>query len=325
VHGLDLNGQGVVAGLDAEFHSRRMEMKKKENKPLEQDNVDNRKNRKDSTEPGNATENGSIGKKKKVTPAVRKANRRNPLKDGLFAREFIFTEQEKIEFQGVRRVFRAQLQPTTALQEIGLDGIVSGWWRCKLALRREMRRLSLLDKNDQEVQPEGTISPNSPTKWYATGPKELNDATRWLGGIRNDFKENRVVRPEWKESMDLAFGSQLYESLTKWTPMNFQSILAIKNIEMHSKTYGSADLRIGAEKSSEVTIDPDQGYQMADKLIEQELRHLVDLRRGWEQRVSEFARIQSASSADFWRYYTAASRDLRHAVDWYLNLKKNAL
>jgi len=300
-------------------------MKKKENEPLEQDNVDNRKNGKDSTEPGNATENGSIGKKKKVTPAVRKANRRNPLKDGLFAREFIFTEQEKIEFQCVRRVLRAQFQPTTALQEIGLDGIVSSSWRCKLALRREMRRLSLLDKNDQEVQPEGTISPNSLKRWYAAGHKELNDAERWLRGIGNDFTQNKVVRPEWKESMDLALGSQFYESLTKWTPMNFQAILAAKQLDMHSKTYGSGELRLGAEKSPEVTIDPDQGYQMADKLIEQELRHLADLRQIWDQRESEFARTQTASSADFWRYYTAASRDLRHAVEWYLDLKKNAL
>jgi hypothetical protein len=299
-------------------------MKNSENKPPEQDNVDNRKNGKESTEPGNAAENGSIGKKKKVTPAVRKANRRNPLKDGLFARELTFTEQEKIEFQGGYRVLRAQLQPTTALQEIGLDGIASSWWRCKLALRREVRKLSLLDKpNDQGAQPENTISPNTPAGWYAAGPKELNDGIRWLERIRNDFKENGEIRPEWKESMDVAFGPQFYESLTKWTPMNFQAILAANCLDMHSKTYGSGEITLGAEKSSEVTIDPDQGYQMAGKLIEQELRHLVDLRRSSEQRGSEFARNQTASSADLWRYYTAVIREFREAVDWYLHLKEN--
>lgn len=52
-------------------------------------------------------------------------------------------------------------------------------------------------------------NPNTPARWYVAGPQELNSPIRWLDGISNDFKENRVVREQWKEDMDVALGASL--------------------------------------------------------------------------------------------------------------------
>jgi hypothetical protein len=257
---------------------------------------------------------------KKITSAVLKANRRNPRKIGLFAKELILTDEEKAEFQALSRALRVQLQPSTTLQYIGLDRIVCCCWRCKLALRREMQRFEM--SSNLQVQSEGTSDPNTTARWYTAGRQELNSEIRWLETIKGDFENSGVVRAEWKQHMDIAFGPQFYESLTKWTPMNFQAILAAKNLDMHAKTYGMGDAFPGVEESCKLTLDPNQGYEMARKLIEQELRHLGDLHRSWEQRASESARVQTATSVDFWRYYTTACRDLERAVDWYLYSKK---
>jgi hypothetical protein len=262
-----------------------------------------------------------------TSPGKRKANRRNPLKEGLFTKELLFTDQENAEYQALRRALRAQLQPTTSLQDIGLDGIACCCWRCKLAIRREMRRLSALleTPNSQAVESEGTTVPNARGRWYAAGRRELLSGIRWLEGLRSDFGKNGLVREEWKQYMDDAFGPQFYLSLTKWTPLNYQTILAAKSLDMHARTYGLGDTGLGVDESFQLKIDPNQGYEMASKLIEQELRHLTDLHKSWEERVTESAKVQNAGSVDFWRYHTTASRDLHRAVDWYLHLKKNGL
>jgi len=253
-----------------------------------------------------------------------KANRMNPLKSGLFARELVLTDKENVELQALRRALHAQLQPTTALQGIGLEGIVCCSWRCKLAVRREMQKLSaLLDVPNN--QSDDATDPSTTEGWYAAGRQELRSAIRWLEGISNDFETYGVVRQEWKEPMDITFGAAFYESLTKWTPMNRETILAAKHLDLHAKTFGMNDTLPGAAARSQLTIDPNQGSEMAKKLMEQELRHLRNLHRCWEQRASESARLQNAASVDFWRYYTAASRDLHRAVEWYVHLKQNSL
>ena len=72
-------------------------------------------------EPRNVGGKRAIPKKKEVTQAVLNANRRSPLKSGLFAQELVLTEQEDVVFQASRRALSTQLQPSTPLQHIGLD------------------------------------------------------------------------------------------------------------------------------------------------------------------------------------------------------------
>ena len=119
--------------------------------------------------------------------------------------------------------------------------------------------------------------------------------------------------------MDRAFGAELYQSLTKWTPMNSQSVLAARQLEMHRELYGSGKTVLGA--ASEVTIDPNQGYEMASKLMAQEFRHLDDLYRSWKQWKSETARTQNAVSADFLAVLHCREPRLHLAV-MVLDLKK---
>jgi hypothetical protein len=131
---------------------------------------------------------------KKITSAVLKANRRNPRKIGLFAKELILTDEEKAEFQALSRALRVQLQPSTTLQYIGLDRIVCCCWRCKLALRREMQRFEM--SSNLQVQSEGTSDPNTTARWYTAGRQELNSEIRWLETIKGDFENSGVVRAE---------------------------------------------------------------------------------------------------------------------------------
>ena len=74
----------------------------------------------------------------------------------------------------------------------------------------------------------------------------------------------------------------------------------------------------------QVVLDPAQSLQMVGKLIAQQMQHLRDLARSWEQRMSAGAR--TAGTVDFApRYYTTASRDLHRAVEWYAHLKESNL
>ena len=92
-----------------------------------------------------------------------RANRTNPLKSGLFAKEFVFIDGEKAEFDALGRRVRAELQPTTVMQNIGVDGIVCCCWRCKLAMRREMQKLSALFDmaNNQDIESEDATGPST--------------------------------------------------------------------------------------------------------------------------------------------------------------------
>ena len=256
----------------------------------------------------------------------RKNSSRNALTSGFFARELVLTNEEEAEVQALRRALRGQLQPTTVLQGIGLEEVVCCCFRCKLAMRQEMRRLSavLAPKKDQEVQPEGTTVP-VPARWYADNRQDLRSATRWLENVSKDFQENGVVREDWKGGMDSAFGPDFYEALVKWSPMNPATILVAQSLEMHAKLYGQGNIFPGEAESSKVTMDPNQAREMVGKLLQQQLGFLNDMYR-WKQRASESAGAQNAATVDFApRYFTTASRDLHRAVNWYNDLKQNDL
>jgi hypothetical protein len=278
-----------------------------------------------SVEPQKPVNNGRTRRKKKITPAVRRANRRNSRKVGLFAEELAFTEEDKPEVDKLARGIRAQLQPITALQEIAVGNIIACCWRCKLAIRREMQKLRELFEfaNNQEVESEGAVDPSGPSQWYAAGRQDLKSAARWLDTVINNFDQDGTVREEWKKPMDAFFGADFYESLSKWTPMNSETVLMAKTLEMHATTYNlpiPAELR--QSSPDRVTIDPNQGREMVTKLMKQELRHLTDLSRSWDLRESSASQARNATSADFGRYYTAAVRDLQRAIESYVSLTK---
>jgi hypothetical protein len=61
---------------------------------------------------------------------------------------------------------------------------------------------------------------------------------------------------------------------------------------------------------------------MVAKLIGQQLQHLYDLRRSWDQKVSE---LTGGQCADTPRHFAATVRDLQRATQWYEYLRNNNL
>lgn len=262
------------------------------------------------------------------TPTGKNNSRRNAIKHGFYSSELILSDAEKVEFQALDRTVHAQYQPKTVLQNMGLDDVVYCRWRCKSATRQETRQLRSLfeTSNDDCVQAEGTVGPSTTARWYAASRQDLRSATRWLKDVKDDFEANGQVREDWKEDMDSIFGNSFYQSLTKWTPMSRDAILAATHMALRRKTFGKAKAIPDGTELSKVVIDPNQGHEMIGKLIGQELRHLEHLYRSWDQVVCESVRAQTAAVQNFApRYFTTAMRDFRRAVEWYLYLQKNNL
>jgi hypothetical protein len=252
---------------------------------------------------------------------------RNSTKHGFFAKEFLLSDEEKVEFQTLHRTLREQLRPRTALQGIALEEIVCCSWRCKLAARLEAQRLRILleTPQDREVQPKETQDP-ARMRWYTASRQDLGRAIGILEHVSRDFETGGRVREEWKEPLDKAFGGGFYESLTKWTSMSIDAILIADHLAKHAKTFGKPLPYPDDKELAKVVVDPSQSIQMAGKLIDERLCHLRDLHRSWEQRASESGAAQAASPVDFApRYFTTTTRDQHRAVQWYVSLKKNNL
>ena len=252
---------------------------------------------------------------------------RNATKHGFFAKELILSDEEKLEFQTLDRTLREQLRPRTALQGLGLEEIVCCSWRCKLAARLEARRLRILldTPQDQEVQPQEAEDP-ARTRWYAASRGDLRVAIRVLCNARKEFEQLGRIPEERKDQLDRLFGTEWYDSTTKWVSMSKEAILAARHMEEHAKNFGTGLPYVDDKELTKVVVDPSQCFQMVDKLIATQSQHLHDLLRSWEQRASESAAAQAASPVDFApRYFTTATRDLHRAVEWYAYLKKSNL
>ena len=262
------------------------------------------------------------------TPRGKNNSRRNATKHGFYSPELILFDEDKQEFEELRRGIHTQFQPKTALQIMTLEDVVCCRWRCKLALRLEMRRLGRLSDmpHDLGVQPEeGTPGPTNTARWYASDRPTLHSAIRWLRDVRDDFEENGEVRDAWKENMDNIFGPEFYRSLKKWTPMSRSVILMVNQIVAHRKMHGTGGTIPVVDDTPELTIDPNQGHEMVGKLVGQELRHLEDMHRSWELVVSESVRAETAAVDFTPRYFTNAVRDFRAAVEFFEYLKANNL
>src|SRR5712692_5851924 len=75
------------------------------------------------------------------TPAGKLRASRNARKHGLFAAEFVFSAEEKREFDQLRRNLWKELEPKSPLQELALEYVLAAAWRTKLALRGEQAEL----------------------------------------------------------------------------------------------------------------------------------------------------------------------------------------
>jgi hypothetical protein len=262
------------------------------------------------------------------TAAGKLTARRNAATHGFFAQELALNDEEKREFEILRRTLHPQLSPTTVLQEVAFAEILICIGRCKLALRMEMRRVSrtLGDGSAQQAQGDEPEGPVARTEWYLSGRQGLREGIRLLEAFKEDFLRLGRIDEKWSVVLDRAFGPQLRELLTDWIPSNKDAALLADHLTRHARTFRRplpCD-QDGGNKPK-VILDPYQGQEMVIKLLEQELSMLSDLWRSVEQRASASEGTQNQAVDFAPRYFTTACRDLHRAVAWYTQLKKENL
>jgi hypothetical protein len=261
-----------------------------------------------------------------TTESGKRHVRLNALKHGFYAHELTVSEADERDFEILRESLRAQLAPSTAVQDVGFEQIVTCCWRCKLAIRMEMRGL----KAHFVARDASLSNDNAPprdvreTYWYAASYGDLRNGIRILKELREDISENGPLHLErWKDQIIKAFGLGFYDALCEWKDMNIDAMYQAEHLQKQAATF-KAPLPSSSRppEGVEIIADPKQKLQMLVKLVDLQAQHLSDL-----QRISSanFLTRESAPNEFAPRYFATASRDLQRAVDWYLYLKSNDL
>ena len=243
----------------------------------------------------------------------------NAIKHGIFARELYITAEETGEFEELRHDLTAQLVPQTHLQKLAVEEILFCTWRSKLAGRLEMRALRSIGHETTNAlsRDEAVVE-----GWYGSNRQNLQAGLRFLAVLREGIQKDGRVPESLKEPLIACFGAHLYEQLTEYIPVNIDFILITERNLRHAETYDLPlpDLN---DKGPKVVPDIRERWNMALKLVDQEMRHLQDLDKSYEQR---FATSRAGPTTDFApRYFSSAMRDLHRAIDRLAHLKEHRM
>jgi hypothetical protein len=267
------------------------------------------------------------------TKTGKEHSRLNATKHGIFARELLVSDEDKPEFAALRSALRNQLQPASALQQIGFDRIVCSCWRCKLATRLEMKRLKAHFelKEDQALQEARNNSPthNVLARWYGATNEDLRKAIQLLVELGLEVATmGWLYKEKWRDQLINTFGAECFELFTKWDPMSIDAILMFEHHVAHAEYF---DLPVPPEPDSDsrkkrLIVDPKLSWQMSVKLIDLTRHHLEDLARINRLDADVPDARHGAAALDLGaRYVTTATRDLERAVAWYQSLKEQRL
>lgn len=267
------------------------------------------------------------------TKIGRERSKLNAWKHGIFARELLVADEDKPEFAALRSALRDQLQPASALQQIGFDRILSSCWRYKLATRLEMKRLKAHFelKDDQALQEPQNDSPsqNVLSRWYAVSNADLRNAIRLLLELGQEVATNGWRnKEEWRDRLINTFGSECFELFTSWDPMSIQAILMAEHLDDTVKVFNSPLPPIPDidSRKQRTLVDPKLSWQMSVKLIDLSRYYLEGLARINKLGGDRPDERQGAAALDLGaRYATTATRDLERAVAWYQYLKEQHL
>ena len=250
------------------------------------------------------------------TVTGKKNSRGNALRNGLFASELYVAEGEQQEFQTLRREIGSELVPETALQRLAVDEIVACSWKMKLAAHLETRHLRahLAEIPKQEGQLEVSGEEALISGWCRSSRMNLRAGIRFLARLRDDVRTHGRVREFFKDELVSGFGTDFYDLLNTWLPVNVDVIGFTDQMLHHQDTY-----KIPLpDEIPKVVVDIRAHLQMVMKLIDQQARHLEDLDENFEHRNA----LSRPGLTDFApRYFSSASRDLHRAIDWFAHLK----
>ena len=155
---------------------------------------------------------------------------KNAVKHGFYSRELIIDEKDKPEFESLRESLLAQLDPSTALQGIAFEQIVSSCWRCKLAMRLEMHRLRTwftpgVESEESDSDKTGSQPDVRALQLYGASREDLRKGVNLLTDLRTQILESGAIHlTDRKEELVKRFGVEFYEMLEKWTPSSLGAI-----------------------------------------------------------------------------------------------------
>lgn len=259
-----------------------------------------------------------------TTMTGKKRSSFNALKHAFFSRELAISEKDRPEFETVRRLLFLELAPSTVLQTIAAEEIVACWWRAKLALRLEARRLESLSTKPEELSSDQTDSaPNAnAVRWCGASREDLRAGLRLLQILRSDVAENGGLHlDDWKEVLVKNFGPDFYTTLEQWAPMSVDAIRLAQCIVAKEKRFNLEPALEPPASGVKIVVDESQKLQMLVKLVDLETQFLLALR---------VTSVQTAQNREvltdfFPRHFPSVSRDLERAVDWFLFLKSNSI
>ena len=266
------------------------------------------------------------------TAAGKSAAARSAIVHGFFARELVLNDEDTRLFKALRRKLHSQLLPQTVLQGLAFSLILSCLARCKLALRQEVAHIRRLvgDFNAPQDQ-RGSEDQVSGTEWYLSGKQALRDGLKLIAAVRAEYEHLGRIDPRWHVLLDKAFGPQFRQLITEWPSSDKEAVLLAHTLKEHATTYDMPSLgehpspEGEGEKPPEVILDPEQNRRAVLKLLQLEEDTLSGLWKSLEHRASDSAKTQNEAVDFDPRFFPKARRDLRAAVDWYLDLKEDKL
>ena len=145
----------------------------------------------------------------------------NSAKHSLFARKLFLDDEERERFEEFRSAIYQQLSPSTTLQQIKCEHIVTSAWNLESAYQFEMQQWKTMRKEDvaEDVQCESTGKKYFLSQWYLAGNADLQKEIKFLADLRKDVQENGWSHSkDWEDPIVKAFGPAYFDLLTKWAP-----------------------------------------------------------------------------------------------------------
>jgi hypothetical protein len=262
------------------------------------------------------------------TPRGKHYSSRNARKHGLYSKELLISEADMPEFEEMRSVLEAQLQPSTESRILDFDYVVACHWRRKLGLRLERAQFGrqFADEKPKNEPGEAVNVDRVIERWYGSSRADTYAAIRLLEQAIEEFQGAGHFREDTKTSLGRAFALDFVSWLEKWDTMPINTILMADQIASHIKAFKQipeADVKSPSTpgEPTKVVIDPLQGRHMVVKLLEQQMHFLKELLVVSGQNTLG-GMVDAAQSSDFNpRFLADASRELRRAMDSYMALK----
>jgi hypothetical protein len=262
------------------------------------------------------------------TAAGKQRVRYNALRHGYYSKRLIIQENEKAEFEELRKNLQAELEPETTMQIIAFERLLGAIWRAKQALQMEERAVKLQASYELEEEKKDDDSANvvEPPRWYTSGRAALNTSTKMLGNLRTQLAQDGGSHLEdHRDWIVNTLGNEFYDSLSQWRLENISAIQASEFLAKHSERYKMPLPESVVPTEPKVVVDPRARWDMMVKLVDVKLQDLAEIYRllGGDNSDRSSAERRTAVLDVAARYITSAFRELERAFDWYMKVRES--